>query len=179
MLKIYDDKQKILRTVCNEVSFPYSEEDKKTLKDMVEYLKKSQDEEYAKAHQIRSGIGLAAPQIGLDKRMFAICLDDNGEHREYGLINPKILRTSVKRSYLAGGEGCLSVNEEHQGLVMRYYKVVMQAYDALQDKDITITAYGYLAIALQHEYDHLDGVLFYDRINKRDPFHKDLGAVEV
>jgi peptide deformylase len=179
MLKIYDDKEKILRTKCEEVSFPYSEEDKKTLKDMVEYLRLSQDEEYAKKNNLRSGVGLAAPQIGINKRMFAIYLDDAGKHYEYGLINPVILRTSVKRSYLAGGEGCLSVIQPHEGLVMRYYKTVIKGYDVLTEKDVTITAFGYLSIAIQHEYDHLDGVLFYDHINSKDPFHKDLGAVEV
>ena len=62
---------------------------------------------------------------------------------------------------------------------MRYNKVVVEAYDIFEKKDITITAYGYLAICIQHEYDHLDGALYYDRIDKKDPFKKDFGAVEI
>ena len=48
-------------------------------------------------------------------------------------------------------------------------KIVIKGYDAIQEKDVTITAYGYDAIVLQHEYDHLDGILYYDRINKQNP----------
>jgi peptide deformylase len=179
MLKIFDDTDKILRTKCQEVNLPYSEEDKNLLKEMVNYLKMSQDDEYAKANNIRAGIGLAAPQVGVAKRMFAIYMEDGGQLYQYALINPKILRTSLKRAYLQGGEGCLSVPVQHEGLVMRYYKIVMSAYDVLQEKDVVITAYGYVAIAIQHEYDHLDGILYYDHINKSNPFKTDLGAVEV
>ena len=60
-------------------------------------------------------------------------------------------------------------HEDHKGLVHRHYKIVMKAYDALQDKDITITAKGYDAIVLQHEYDHLEGMFYYDRIDKKEP----------
>jgi peptide deformylase len=177
MLDILDDTHRILRAKCTPVPSPYTEEDKAKLKEMAEYLRLSQDEEYAKKNNVRAGVGLAAPQIGLDKRMFAIYLTDGDKTYQYGLINPQIVRTSVKRAYLQGGEGCLSVPEPHEGLVMRYYKVVMTAFDVFQDKEITVTAYGYLAIALQHEYDHLDGVLFYDHIDKKDPYKIDLNAV--
>lgn len=171
MLKIRQDGDKVLRQVCKEVSFPYADNTIKTLREMVEYLKKSQDSDYAESHGLTPGIGLAAPQIGIDERMFAIYLtDDDKKTYCYGLINPKIERTSVKKAYLKGGEGCLSVPKHHEGLVPRYYKVVISGYDVISEKDITITAYGYLAIAIQHEYDHLDGILYYDRIDKKDPF---------
>ena len=55
----------------------------------------------------------------------------------------------------------------------------MEAYDVVTDSTITLQAYGYLAIALQHEYDHLEGILFYDRINKKDPFKVEFGAIEI
>lgn len=179
MFKIFDDKTKILRTKCKEVPLPYTKEDKQTLKEMAEYLKLSQDEEYASEHNIQAGVGLAAPQIGLDKRMLAIYLKDGDSTYKFGLINPKVLRISVKKAYLRGGEGCLSVKQAHQGLVMRYYKIVVEAFDVFEDKDITITAYGYLAICLQHELDHLDGVLYYDHIKPKDPFFIESGAIEI
>ncbi|MCI2069133.1 MAG: peptide deformylase [Bacilli bacterium] len=179
MLKILDDKNKMLRTVCEEVKKPYSAEDFSTLKEMVGFLSLSQDPEYAEKNHLQAGIGLAAPQIGLAKRMFAIYLTENDVLYKYGLINPTILRTSLKQAYMSGGEGCLSVKEKHLGLVMRYYKVVMAGYDVFEQKDITITAYGYLAIALQHEFDHLNGVLYYDHIDKKDPLKVSLGAVEI
>ncbi len=179
MLKIRKDGDKVLRTRCQEVLQPFSAEDKSTVKEMEAYLEKSQDAEYAKAHSIQPGIGLAAPQIGIDKRMFAIFLTDGETTYKYGFINPTILRTSLKKAYLGGGEGCLSVPEKHEGLVYRYYKIVLEGFDVFQDKDITITAYGYLAIAIQHEYDHLDGILYYDRIDKKNPLYHDPSAVEV
>ena len=179
MLEILDDKHRCLRTKCEEVKMPLSEEDRNLILEMVEHLKLSQDDEYASAHNIKPGVGLAAPQIGVLKRMFAIYLNDGKAIRQFALVNPKILRTSVKRCYLGGGEGCLSVPQDHKGLVHRYYKVVIQAFDALTNEDVTLTAYGYLAIALQHEYDHLDGILYYDHIDKKNPFKVEPGAVEI
>ena len=80
--------------------------------------------------------------------------------------------SSVKKCALRGGEGCLSVDKDHPGYVYRYFKITMRAYDVFQDKVIDINAKGYDAIVLQHEYDHLDGVLFYDRINKDNPIQE-------
>ncbi len=179
MLHIFTDKDKVLRTKCSEFPKPYTKEDKDLLIEMVNYLKLSQDDEYAKQHNIQSGIGLACPQIGVSKRGFAIYLTDNNKTYQYALLNPVILKTSVKRAYLNGGEGCLSVKKKHPGLTMRYYKVVLQGYDALTEKEVTITAFGYLAICIQHEYDHLDGILYYDRFDKNDPFKIENGAVSI
>lgn len=174
MLKIYDDKSKILRERCEPVSLPLSKDDEKTLWSMLDYLKKSQDEKYAEKHHIRSGVGLAAPQIGLKKRMYVIYYTKAGKNGKeevvsYALVNPKIVSNSAKLCALRGGEGCLSVKEDKEGYVYRYYKIVLKAFDLVQNKDITITAYGYDAIVLQHELDHLEGILYYDRINKQNP----------
>ncbi len=170
IFKIYDDRQKQLRKECLPVSMPLNEEIKTTLIQMVEYLKASQDDEFVKKNHIRAGVGLAAPQIGILQRFFAIYyVDENGKEVQYGLVNPKIIESSVKKCALSGGEGCLSVKFDHQGYVYRYYKITMRAYDVFQDKMIDITAKGYDAIVLQHEYDHLNGILYYDRINKHNP----------
>ena len=84
-----------------------------------------------------------------------------------GTGKPVFFSLPVRAS--SSGEGCLSVDEEHKGYAHRYYKIKMQAYDALRDKDVVITARGFDAIVLQHEYDHLDGLFFYDRIDKNKP----------
>ncbi len=171
MLKIYKDTSKILHEICDEVKMPLSNEDKKTLFEMLDYLKKSQDEKYAEKHNIRTGVGLAAPQIGLKKRMLAIYyLDEFDKVVQYALVNPRIVSNSTKLCALESGEGCLSVEEDRKGLVYRYYKISVKAYDLLQEKDVTINAKGYHAIVIQHEIDHLNGVVYYDRINKKDPF---------
>lgn len=169
MFKIVKDNAKSIREKCLPVDTPISQEDKDLVLSMVEYLIKSQDDEYAEKHHIRSGVGLAAPQIGINKRMFAVYYVVEDEIVQYALINPKIIQNSVRKVAIANGEGCLSVDNDHQGYVYRYDKIVIKAFDAIQDKEITITARGYDAIVLQHEYDHLDGILYYDRINKNEP----------
>ena len=158
VFNIITDK-KFLAKKCEEVNLPLSAEDRKTLLDMVEYLKVSQDDELAKKYNIRPGVGLAANQIGLNKRMIAIYFEDEDRTHEYALVNPKIVSYSVKLCCLDSGEGCLSVEKDVEGYVYRYYKVTVKGYDALTNKDVTIKARGYLSIILQHEIDHLEGKL--------------------
>lgn len=169
-IKIIKDTNPIMRQKSQPVELPLSDEDRDVLNSMSEHLRLSQDEEYAKKHNIRAGVGLAAIQIGLLKRMFVIYYEDGqGGYVEYQLVNPKIIETSIRKAALSQGEGCLSVDKDHPGLVHRYHKIKMKAYNALTDEEIIITARGFDAIVLQHEYDHLDGKFFYDRINKDRP----------
>ncbi len=181
MFKIVKDSQKSIREKCEPVLMPASKEDIALLKEMVKYLRLSQDDNYATKHNIRSGVGLAAPQIGIQKRMLAVSyiIDEEGNRVEYGLINPRIVANSVKLCCLASGEGCLSVDIDRKGYVYRYYKITVRAYDVLQEKDIEIVAKGYDAIVLQHEIDHLDGILYYDHINKKDPFEEKENAIKI
>lgn len=170
--KILKDTNPIMRKRSLPVEMPLSKEDKDTLDFMLDYLKKSQDEEYAKKHNIVPGVGMAAIQIGLLKRMFVIYYEKEDEVVQYQLVNPVMLETSIKKCALEAGEGCLSVPNPHEGLVHRYYKIKMKAFDALSVKEIEITAFGYDAIVLQHEYDHLNGMFYYDHIDKTKPFEK-------
>ncbi|HOA11556.1 MAG TPA: peptide deformylase, partial [Bacilli bacterium] len=64
--------------------------------------------------------------------------------------------------------GCLSVDEDHPGHVYRHYKIRVKAFDILNNEEVEINTFGYPAIVLQHEIDHLHGVLFYDRINEEN-----------
>ena len=168
-LKIVKDNNPIMRKKSLPVALPLSAEDKETLDAMLEYLRLSQDENYAKKHNIKSGIGLAAIQIGLLKRMFVIYYGEGEDLVQYQLVNPKIIEYSFKKCALKDGEGCLSVDNDHQGYAHRYYRIKMQAYDALTNQEIVITARGFDAIVLQHEYDHLDGLFYYDRIDQNNP----------
>lgn len=168
-LKIVKDSNPIMRQKSKPVPLPLSKEDKETLDEMLNYLKLSQDEEYAAEHNIRPGVGIAAIQIGLLKRMFCVYYELENGVVQYQLVNPKIIEYSVRKCALKEGEGCLSVDNEYQGYSHRYYKIKMAAFDALTNKDIIITARGFDAIVLQHEYDHLDGLFFYDRIDKNNP----------
>jgi peptide deformylase len=177
MFKIVKDTNKEIFEKCEPIDMPLSKELIKTGKEMVEYLKKSQDDEWASKNGVRSGVGLAAPQIGIKKRMFAIYyekLDEKGNTQivQYCLVNPKIVMTSNRLCALRGGEGCLSVDKDQEGYVYRHHKIILKAFDILTNKDITITATGYDAIVLQHEYDHLDGILYYERIDKEHPHNE-------
>lgn len=178
-IKIHTDKESVLHEKCLPVSLPLSAELRETILSMIEYLKLSQDPEYAEKKHVRPGVGLAAPQIGVSQRFFAIYLVDGDKKYEYGLVNPVILSSSVKKAYLKNGEGCLSVPEDVPGHVYRYFRITIQGYDVVSDQTVTLKLVGYPAIVFQHEYDHLDGVLYYERIDPEDPFKEDPEAVAI
>ncbi|WP_026690095.1 peptide deformylase [Alteribacter aurantiacus] len=168
-----------LRRVAAEVDLPPTKEEKEILQKMVEYLIHSQDEEMAEKYGLRPGVGLAGPQINVSKRMIAVRTHDhNDELIELGLFNPKIISHSVETTYLEGGEGCLSVDRMVEGDVPRYARIKVKA-TTLEGDEITLKLKGFAAIVFQHEIDHLNGVMFYDRIDKNDPHKKTLPPKEV
>lgn len=174
LFKIVKDNATSLRSKSVEVS-EITPEIISLVNDMAEYLKLSQDTSFREKHHLREGVGLAAPQIGKNIRALVVYFEEKNEDGsirviDHRLINPKIISESVKKVYLSGGEGCLSVDDEHKGYVYRNYKILVKAYEVSQGKEVVITARGYEAIVLQHEIDHLNGVLFYDHIDKKDPF---------
>lgn len=159
-----------LREVANDVDVPPNKQEIKLLDDMLTFLKNSQDEKKADEYNLRPGVGLAAPQLGINKRLVAIHFEDfNGKLYSYGLINPKIVSHSVEKAYLAGGEGCLSVDRQVDGYVPRYARVTIQATD-IDGTALKLRLRDYTAIVFQHEIDHLNGIMFYDHINKDNPF---------
>ena len=165
-----DDNPK-LRQKSEDVVLPLSSEDQKLLDDMLEYLIASQDEKQAKELDIQPGVGLAAPQLGILKKMFVVYTTDEKEVlHKYALVNPKIISNSVAQCYLQSGEGCLSVPKEHPGYVKRSQKIKIRAYDYVSKQDVLLTLRGFVAVVVQHEYDHLFGILYYDRIDKKNPF---------
>ena len=112
------------------------------------------------------GVGLAAPQVGASQRVIVLDVDhENPGKLTYKLINPVITRSEGE---VIWEEGCLSV-VDFTAEVKRAAQVQVTAFDA-DEKEIKIDAEGLLAVALQHEIDHLDGKLFIDRISrlKRD-----------
>ena len=108
-----------------------------------------------------NGIGLAAPQVGVDKRFFVVGLPD-GTKKEF--INPQITGTSVETSPYE--EGCLSLPEVYHE-VIRPSKVIINAQD-MNGNPFTLKASGLMARVIQHEYDHLDGVLFIDHLSEEE-----------
>lgn len=169
-LIILDEKDKRLRQKSKNVSFPLSEEEKKLILDMQTYLKMSQIEETREQYDLRAGTGLSAVQLGILKRFFVIVDEyEEGKFRNYIVINPKIKSMSEELIYVGEGEGCLSVNRETEGIVPRYARMTVEAYD-IDGNLYTIRVREEISIIFQHEMDHLDGILFVDRIDSKNPF---------
>ena len=80
-----------------------------------------------------------------------------------------MISNSVEQIYVADGEGCLSVNRPVEGIIPRYARVTMEAYDT-EGRKIHVRAREELAICFQHELDHLNGILFTDHIDPKNPF---------
>ena len=167
---ILDEKEKILHEKSKDVVFPLDEKDKKLIFDSINYLRLSQDEEKAKELGLRAGMGLAFPQLGYLKRIFVISYkNEDGIFTEYTVINPTIISYSGELIYVEEGEGCLSVNREVEGIIGRHARIRVGFYDEEGNyKEERLREE--IAVAFQHEMDHLDGILFTDRIDKKDPF---------
>ena len=176
---IVKDDNPILRQRSEDVKLPLSKEDEQLLKDMYQYVFESTIDEIAKEKDLRPAVGISAVQVGVLKKMTAIILkdEDGSVVKEYALVNPKIISNSMEKAYLKSGEGCLSVVDEHKGYIYRSARVKVKGFDLLTNSDVEIKASGYLAIVLQHELDHFKGVLFYDYINKKDPYYEDAEAI--
>ena len=179
------DPHPLLRKRAEKVVLPLGDEDRELLEAMFTYVKKSQDDDIAEKENLLPAVGIAAVQVGIDKQMTAVSVNDYDDEgnitatHEYALVNPVITQYSKKEAALATGEGCLSIREEHEGYVYRPHRITVKAYDLLQDKQIEIKASGYLAIVLQHEIDHLKGILFYDHINTQNRWHEKAKAIII
>ena len=140
-LRILQVGEETLRMKCDEVA-SFDLNLSTLLNDMKETLKDAK------------GAGLAAPQVGLTKRVFVVDVDEG----YFEFINPVILGTSGSQY---GVEGCLSVKGKW-GDVKRPRKVTVKAFDRY-GKPFRIVAKDFFAKAICHEYDHLDGILYIDK----------------
>lgn len=169
-IKILDESDKRLHQVSEEVTFPLDEKTKQTIYDALDYLEMSQNEELAEKYDLRAGMGLSFCQIGIMKRIFVVSEDfGDGTFGRYIVINPKVISHSEELIYVGEGEGCLSVNRPTTGIVPRYARMKLRAYDENGD-EYEIRVREEIAIAFQHELDHLDGIIFTDKIDNKNPF---------
>jgi peptide deformylase len=107
-----------------------------------------------------AGVGLAAPQIGLLKRVIVLDPQDTKSSRLLTLLNPEIVAAEGR---IVDQEGCLCIPDVREG-VTRFNRVVVTGYDR-SGKEVVVEGSGLLARVLQHEIDHLDGILFIDRLS--------------
>lgn len=169
----------LLREQADLVEFPLNDETRELALEMRQFLINSQDEEIAEKYGLRAGVGVAAPQLGIKKQMFAVYLmdyDEDGNPTEPIIdevfINAVIVKHAVLKVALKEGEGCLSVPREVPGVVARPKRVTLKYYN-LEGEEQEIRLSDYEAIVVQHEMDHLKGILFYDHINNEKPWVAD------
>ncbi len=117
-----------------------------------------------KTMQQANGIGLAAPQIGIPLRVVVL---EMPEEKAFAIINPKIVKRSGEREVI---EGCLSA-PGYQGAIKRSTSVTVKGLNR-DGKEIRIKATGLMAQALEHELDHLNGVLYIDHLGSEDRLYK-------
>lgn len=161
--RIYTYPASILKEVAGDVT-DIDGAVAKALDDMVETM-------YA-----APGVGLAAPQIGLSQRVIVLDVDHENQGKHLlKLVNPVIVESEGE---ILWEEGCLSVRD-YQAEVQRAERVLVKAW-TVDQKEIEIEGTGLLAVALQHEIDHLDGILFLDHLSrlKRDLYRRKLKKME-
>ena len=168
-----------LRAVAEDVTFPLSDQEIILGEKMMQFLHHSQDPVMAEKLGLRGGVGLAAPQLDISKRIVAVLVpnpedaEGNPPKEAYSLqevmYNPKVVAHSVQDAALGDGEGCLSVDRNVPGYVVRHARVTVEYFTKDGEKK-RIKLKGYNYIVVQHEIDHTNGIMFYDRINPNNPF---------
>lgn len=146
MLKILTNPHPILRRKSQPVIDVSAKDIQELIPQMIETMIK------------KDGVGLAAPQIGRNIRLIVVHLKDE----TLALLNPKIIKQSILKEW--GEEGCLSVPGIY-GEVKRCKKITVKYLDE-KSKPRQVTAEGLFARVIQHENDHLDGILFIDKARK-------------
>jgi len=175
MKDILQEFEPLLHKRAIEVPLPLTNEDLQSIRNMMEFVHNSQNDAMVEQYQLRPSVGLAAPQVGVSKRMFVMSTyDEEGTTlHEYAVVNPKVLSASEEQTYLPGGEGCLSVDESKTGLVPRAKRIKVKFH--LVDLKTGTTAeallklQGYVGIVFQHEFDHLNGILFVSKVQESLP----------
>jgi peptide deformylase len=159
MATLVPENHPVLHAIAEEISATEFADGtvKKIVKDLRSAIKKYKVDGF-------TAVAIAAPQIGVSKRVFIIEDQSQDPNRLPTVIavNPRF--TKVSKKTRVAGEGCLSIPEQY-GLVRRATNVTIEAYDETGQK-FTRGAGGVLAQIMQHEYDHLDGILFTDRAEK-------------
>jgi peptide deformylase len=161
--RIYTYPEPVLKEVAHDVT-DIDGAVAKTIDDMVETM-------YA-----APGVGLAAPQIGVSERVIVLDVDHENKGKQLlKLVNPVIVESEGE---VLWEEGCLSVRD-YQAEVLRAERVLVKAWTTEQ-KEIEVEGTGLLAVALQHEIDHLNGTLFLDRLSrlKRELYRKRLKKLD-
>ena len=169
-IKILNEKERVLHQKSVDAVFPLKDEDKQLITDMITYLTMSQIDEEREKYDLRAGMGLSAVQVGVLKRIFVVVEElEKNKFKNYIVINPKVISHSEEEIFVGEGEGCLSVDRDVEGIVPRYARMTVEAYGE-NGKPYQIRVREDISIAFQHEIDHLNGILFVDKIDPKNPY---------
>lgn len=162
------------------LEFPLTTEIKELAHEMLEFVQNSQDEEIAEKYHLRAGVGIAAPQLNHSIQLCVVHVP-HGEEKDSLtriFVNPQIISHTEAEIALRDGEGCLSVERPVEGIVPRNKRITVR-YQDLDGEEHQERFRGYDAIVIQHEIDHLRGVMFYDHIDSQDPYrlHSDIELI--
>jgi peptide deformylase len=175
---VLKDPAPLLREKSVPLHIPLKQKDLALAKRLLRYVHDSRDDEKALKYNLKPAVGIAAPQVGeLVQLICVVAEDENDNEHEYLLANPKIISHSIQEAALSTGEGCLSIEDYKEGYVFRPARIKVRAYDVLAEVEVEIKLSGFVAIVMQHEIDHLSGVLFYDHINQDNPWLKKENAI--
>jgi len=158
MLHIETGKNnKVLRSVCAPIKTDEWKKYTKLGREMVAYIKNPD----------HAGVGLAAPQVGVEKRIIVVSLLHDWEDENFStvlMINPEILDASDEINKQVE-EGCLSLPRTKKWYVARHEHIKLRYFDEKQKEKI-IKLSGLASVIVQHEIDHLNGVLYIDKLVK-------------
>lgn len=119
------------------------------------------------SHENSKGVGIAAPQVGINRRVILVQRVDKEDRPFEFYINPKIIwQSEILRE---GDEGCLSIPDIYQAV--KRSLVITIEFQNLENQTFSETIEGFVAVIFQHEIDHLDGILFTDRIESQSQSH--------
>lgn len=171
MKDIIRDYHPTLRLKAEKLTFPLNQETLELAKNMMEFLENSQNPEISEIYELRPGVGIAAPQLNISKQLTTILIpaEEDVDEIRLTMVNPRIVRQSVKQTALPDGEGCLSIDDVYEGFVPRSKRITVEYFD-LEGNKHTEKFRDYPAVVIQHEIDHLNGILFYDHINEEHPY---------
>jgi peptide deformylase len=148
--KIFTSEDSVLRQKAKKVK-KIEASTQKLIDDMIETMRDA------------PGVGLAAPQVGVSLRVIVVELPEDEDDPQGGtklqLVNPEIMKSDGEQ---IGEEGCLSI-PGYVGVVKRKMNLTVKGQNR-KGKEVKVNASGYLARVLQHEIDHIDGILFTDRL---------------
>ncbi len=174
---IYEGHPNLLKK-SKEIKIPASKEDIELGIKLLKFCIISQDPNLNEQFKLRPAVGISAVQVNILKRMFVMYIKYEDNPFSLIIANPVITNKSKEMIYLNGGEGCLSVIRETKGLTPRHKSISFEGwvYNFKARKFLfeRITLTGYEAIVFQHEFDHLEGVLYVSKLYPELPEAKPL-----